>query len=504
VKLSRSDRIPQSMSREDIENFEINSSDPFEHQKERKDRIEYMQYLDLRRFDNQIITLTYSNLHPKDRQAFDALYAHMRETGYKYGHLPRDRSFLELFQGTQDSSIVALFDDTEEDKDRVIKQVLSTRPEKQLFEDGCYRVCQILLTHFYNQEAEVVEVLYEDVFPILEKFDKLLHLQLTNPVHQRIYTYHIPGLRYLTISNRGEFITGTTRPWSNYHLFSHPKILDKSVFLSDIRMLNIFQTPIFEFPDLIGDEVSNMVEMRFEHLTFTNGIDKLGNYAHKFPYLYTLRFNNTEGVKIIPQGLYKLTNLHEFKVSDDTLEYIAPDLADTPQLIYVRIRSKNIKVYDLFVTKLINTIYDTKRLIVSISMELNREIAFQDINTVSEEVIHQLTELFAKKNEINQFYANIPDDVWIQMNKRAYDLMIKYSKQVSWFDHMIYSHSTNIGLFGHLDGLLKVRGADSCLNVPATENWEAFTLYFGPIHITPYLDDVIYPINENPKDPRYF
>jgi hypothetical protein len=387
VKLSRSDRIPQSISREDIETFEINISDPFEHQRERDARVEFMEYLDLRRYDNKIITLTYSNLHPKDRQAFDALYAHMKETGYKYGHLPRDRSFLELFQGTRDSSIVALFDDTEEDKDRVINQALSTRPEKQLFEDGCYRVCQILLTHIYNKETEVVEVLYEDVFPILKKFDKLLHLQLIDPVHQRIYTNHMLKLRYLTISNRGEFITGTTRPWRNYQLFSLPKILDKSVFLSDIRMLKIFQTPIVEFPDLIGEEISNMVEMRFEHLTITRGIDKLGKNINKFPNLYRLRFNNTEGVKVIPQGLYDQTNLHVFEVSDDTLEYIAPDLADAPQLIYVRIRSKNIRVYDLFVTKLINTIYDTKRLIVSISMELNREIAFQDINTVSEEVI---------------------------------------------------------------------------------------------------------------------
>jgi hypothetical protein len=491
------------MSKEEIETFEIESSDPFEHQKERKAKIEYFDNLDRSTYDELPIKLTYSTLHPNDRKAFDALYAHMRDIGYKYGHLPRDSNFLKLFQCKGDRGIKALFDDTMEDKNRVINHILSTRPEKQLLQDGYYRVCQIRLTHFYNKEAEVMEITYEDVFPILGKFEELLHLQLINPVHERIYTKDMSKLRRLYLDNLGEIIFGTTKPWRNYHMFSQPKILDESVFLSDIRTLTVTRTPIYEFPDLAGDQLSNMLSIEFQYLTFSNGIDNLGKYAHKFPNLYRLSLCDTVGVKTIPKGLSKLSNLNEFEVFDNTLEYIASDLATVQHLIYVHIKSNKLNVNDPFLITLINVLYKSRRLIVSISFEANSSLAAANINSVSEQIKKQLEALFIKQNEINRYYANISDDVWIQMNKRAYDLMIKYSRQVSLFDHKIYTYFTNIALFGFIDRLLKDRGHISELYIPATENWGAFTLYFGPIKITPDLDELIYPVNDNPKDPRY-
>jgi hypothetical protein len=491
-----------NFSRAEIETFNLESTDPFEHQRVRNERLEYLEQLNRSPSENPPVTLTYKNLHPSDRSAFDDLYLHMKKTLTKYGHLPRAEDFLEHFQGKSGSGIKGLFDNTEVDKNLVISQILFTRPEDELFEDGYYRVCQIMLTHFYNLESEIIEIIYKDVFPVLGKFEQLLYLSLINPIHEIIHINDLKNLRKLFLHNHNEFIWGTSKSWRNYHLFTQPKILDKSIFLSNIRELSISYVPIYEFPNLASDQISNLVEISFKHLTFSRGIDNLAKFAHKFPKLFRLHLYGTEGIKTIPHGLSKLSNLYNLVILDNTLEYISPDLALAPNLIFLSIRSDKLAVYDPFIINLIDVLLESKKLIVRIIFEVGRKVDLSSGNPESKKIKQQLEELFRKQNELNRYYSKISDSEWIKINKRAYDLMIECSRQLSMFDHKVYTYYKSIGKFGFVDLLLQTRDRPEEY-VPATENWEAFTICSGPISIKPNLDLILYPINDNPEDPRY-
>jgi hypothetical protein len=498
VNTTNSDGQIQHLTRAEIETFDLDSTDPFEHQRVRNDRIEYLKGLN--RSKNPPVKLTYSTLHPADRSAFDELYSHMKQTLFKYGHLPRPQDFLELLKVKGDTGIKALFNDSEEDKNLVINQILFTRSEEQLLEDGYYRVCQIMLTHFYDEETQIIEITYEDVFPALGMFDNLLYLELINPVHEKVYTNDLPQLRQLELAILGEKIISTRKEWLNYHLFTRPKILDKSVFLSNIRWLRVLFMPIYEFPDLAGDQTSNIVKMSFRNLTFSNGIDNLAKYALKFPMLLSVDFYGTVGIKAIKHGWSKLNNLHTLDISDHTLEYISPDLAFAPNLIRISIRSEELAVYDPFIIHMIKVVLESNRLFVSIHFVVSWK-GLNSGNFESQEIKNLVTDLFKKQNELNRYYANLPDEDWIKINKRGYDLMIKTSEELSWFDDKIYTYFTSFGMFGYIDSTLKYRGNET--NVPTTEKWDAFTIYYGPISINPRLDLFLYPIDDNPEDPRY-
>jgi hypothetical protein len=328
-------------------------------------------------------TPTYETLHPDDLAAFDELYAYMKSVSEKYGNVPGE------YDENNYKKTRILFDDTIEDKNKYIQQRMfysTSMTSEYIIKE--LRIRGITLRHNEAKIFTEKEFLYEQIPACLSKFEYLDGLSVIEPLFSKADIANLPELKEFTIAPHTNNLF-----YNNIVMRKEEKInkiteLHTSIFLSNLRSLRIRGQRIQYLPELRGDRSSKLVDLTITENDPNCELDltKLAKAACKFPNLYKidLRDNN---LKSIPHGFGQLTNLMSLDLSNNSIEFIAEDLADAPKLGFLKVKSEKLNAADPFFIKLIDNIFNKNRIIhrfylnagdFRLPLELSQEVEIRE------------------------------------------------------------------------------------------------------------------------------
>jgi hypothetical protein len=328
-------------------------------------------------------TPTYETLHPDDLAAFEELYNYMKSVSEKYGNIPGEYDE-DNYKKTR-----ILFDDTVEDKNKYIQQRMfysTSMTSEYIIKE--LRIRGITLRHNEAKIFTEKEFLYEQIPACLSKFEYLDSLSIIEPLFSEADVRNLPELKELTLTSYP-----SNRFYDSEDMQKKGKInkitdLHPSIFLSNLRSLDISGQQIKDLPDLPGDWSSKLVDITIieNDLNVELNLDNLGKAADRFPSLYRIDLKDNN-LKSIPRGFGQLTNLMSLDLSNNPIEFIAEDLADAPKLGFLKVKSEKLNAADPFFIKLIDNIFNKNRIIhrfylnagdFRLPLELSQEVEIRE------------------------------------------------------------------------------------------------------------------------------
>jgi Leucine-rich repeat (LRR) protein len=393
--------------------------------------------------------ISYKDLHPDDKEAIDELYEYLRRVHAKFGFSNNEIETLEDLTIWKDARELIdgepgdyknnmhpalLFDGSIEDKERCARKFTSYISFSiNGIEAPDTRIRKVTLEHMFNYKLKRIEFLYDESFTkVLRKFDHLEDLILFNPNFSTLDISDLPHLKRLMVWDGMMDSEKINKLFSNRDQVNLISYLHPSVFLSNIRNLDINNQQIAGFPELQGETLSRLVYLRImNNQADTLDLINAGKFAYKFPYLSFIYFQNNK-IRQIPEGFGKLKNLLEISLSKNPLDFIAEDLGDAPKLLnFYNDQFDKLNAADPFFFKIINNIYNSKRIIHTMSFNAGELILPNDPDE-KVRIIEQLRQTTDLAYEIVLYELSLPEEELLQRLKFYHK---EYEKRTEWLGY---------------------------------------------------------------------